>query len=113
MSSYHERPAAVSIWAEHVIPREGLEGVCLVTGERRTIARTHPVVRGVYGGQLGGAPLISVDKDSTAFHSYGKAQGYCSPVSHEVAAADSTALNELLRPNGPNRVQLADASTVF
>jgi CRISPR-associated protein Csd1 len=65
----------------------------------------------VRGAQSSGASIVSFNLD--AFTSYGKEQGDNAPVSEEAASAYTTALNYLLRPNGRNRVQIADASTVF
>ncbi len=60
--------------------------------------------------------------DDPAYESYGKKQGRNAPVSEQAAFAYTTALNHLLRPSYVdrqgrphyrNRVQIADASTVF
>jgi CRISPR-associated protein Csd1 len=107
----HERQAAQNVWARLAASREGGAGLCLVTGETAPVARLHPSIKGVRGGQSSGASLVSFNLD--AFTSYGKEQGANSPVSEAAAAAYGTALNHLLRPDSPNRVQLADASTVF
>ena len=109
----HETPAAREVWSRALAVSGSVEGLCLVTGETLPIARLHPMIKGVRGAQSTGAALVSADKDSTAFHSYGKIQGLGSPVSEAVAFAYTTALNHLLRPDSRNRVQIADASTVF
>ena len=73
-------------------------GVCMVTGEEATIARIHNSVKGIYASSLSpnGWTLVGVDKGSPAFSSYGKEQGYNSPISEYAAFAYTTALNHLL-----------------
>lgn len=77
---------------------KGQSGVCMVTGEKATIARIHNSVRGIYASSLApnGWTLVGVDKGSPAFSSYGKEQGYNSPTSEYAAFAYTTALNHLL-----------------
>ena len=70
----------------------------MVTGEEATIARIHNSVKGIYASSLSpnGWTLVGVDKGSPAFSSYGKEQGYNSPISEYAAFAYTTALNHLL-----------------
>ncbi len=118
----HERPAAKSIWANYISSSESARGLCLVTGEEGAIARLHPSIKGVPGGQMGGASIVSFNLD--AFRSYGKEQGANAPISERAAHAYGTALNDLLsrdhgvdektkRRNYTNRVQIGDATTLF
>jgi CRISPR-associated protein Csd1 len=107
----HERSAARAIWARRLAGGARREGLCLVSGERGALARLHPSIKGVRGAQSSGASIVSFNLD--AFTSYGKEQGENAPVSEEAAFAYTTALNHLLRPGSRNRVQIADASTVF
>ena len=82
-----------------------------MSGARAPLARLHPSIKGVRGAQSSGASIVSFNLD--AFTSYGKEQGENAPVSEDAAFAYTTALNHLLRPGSRNRVQIADASTVF
>lgn len=86
------------------------KGICLVTGQNQNIKRLHTSIKGVYGAQTSGANIVSFNLD--AFRSYGKDQGFNSPVGEEAEFAYTTALNTLLKSNS-NRIQIGDASTVF
>lgn len=109
----HERHAAKSIWTN--LQSEGVAtvGQCLVTGEQLPLARLHPAIKGVDGGQSSGAMIVSFNKDS--FESFGKSQGENSPVSEQATFAYTTALNYLLRREDSNqqRIKIGDAVTVF
>ena len=107
----HQRPAARALWARTLAGAAGREGLCLVSGARAPLARLHPLIKGVRGAQSSGASIDSFNLD--AFTSYGKEQGENAPVSEATAFAYTTALNHLLRPGSRNRLQIADASTVF
>jgi CRISPR-associated protein Csd1 len=107
----HDRPAARAMWLR--LSSEGEKGgaVCLVTGEQGPIARLHPAIKGVWGGQVAGGSIVSFNLD--AFTSYGHEQGDNAPVSEAAAFAYTTALNRFLTPGSGHRVQIGDASTVF
>jgi CRISPR-associated protein Csd1 len=108
----HERPAVREAWSRRAAdPGAEAEGLCLVSGERRPIARLHPNIKGVWGAQSSGAALSSFNLD--AFTSYGKEQNHNAPVSSTAAFAYTTALNHLLRRESRQRLQIGDASTVF
>jgi CRISPR-associated protein Csd1 len=107
----HQRPAARTLWARALAGAAGREGLCLVSGARGPLARLHPSIKGVRGAQPAGASIVSFNLD--AFTSYGKEQGENAPMSEESAFAYTTVLNHLLRSGSRNRVQIADASTVF
>ena len=87
------------------------DGLCLVTGERGEIERLHTAIKGVWGAQTSGANIVSFNLD--AFNSYGKTQGANAPVSKNAAFSYTTALNDLLRKDSPQRLQVGDASVVF
>ena len=106
----HERSAARSIWTDH-LDRDGSEDFCLVTGDRGPVARLHPAVKGVRGGQSSGGSIVSFNLD--AFESFNKRQGANAPVSERAAFAYTTALNILLVPGNRRRVQIGDTTTVF
>jgi len=67
---------------------------CLVSGERNSIARLHPSIKGIRGAQSVGASLVSYN--APAYESYGKEQSYNAPVSDHASFAYTTALNYML-----------------
>ena len=107
----HKREAAQSLWAGCLKSDEALEGLCLISGDTAPIARLHPAIKGVFGGQSSGGSIISFNKE--AFVSFGKEQGANAPVSEQSAFAYTTALNYLLRRENNHCLTIGDASTVF
>jgi CRISPR-associated protein Csd1 len=107
----HDRPAARELWAVLSAGAEKAEAVCLVTGERRPVARLHSAIKGVWGAQTSGASIVSFNLD--AFTSYGHEQGDNAPISEAAAFAYTTALNHFLEKGSGHRIQIGDASTVF
>jgi CRISPR-associated protein Csd1 len=108
----HDRPAARELWAK--LSSDGdknAEAVCLVRGEKAPVARSHPVIKGVWGAQSSGARIVSFNLD--AFTSYGHEQGDNAQVSETAAFAYTTALNRFLERDSGHRIQIGDASTVF
>lgn len=108
-----ERPAvAAAIDALRASQSAGELAPCLILqGQQLPAARLHTSIKGVWGAQSSGANVVSFNLD--AFNSYGKTQGLNAPVSEQAAFAYTTALNDLLKPDSRNRVQVGDASTVF
>ena len=105
-----QRPAvAEAIGAQQ--DTTGANGLCLVTGESGEIERLHTAIKGVWGAQTSGANIVSFNLE--AFNSYGKTQGANAPVSKRAAFSYTTALNNLLRKDSPQRLQVGDASVVF
>lgn len=84
---------------------------CLITGEKRPVARLHPVIKGVRGAASMGVSVVSFNLN--AFCSYGRdgQQGSNAPVSDYGAFAYGTALNALLASK--NQVFIGDATVVF
>ena len=107
----HKREAAQSFWAGCLKSDEALEGLCLISGDTAPIARLHPAIKGVFGGQSSGGSIISFNKE--AFASFGKEQGANAPVSEQSAFAYTTTLNYLLRRENNHCLTIGDASTVF
>jgi CRISPR-associated protein Csd1 len=105
----HDRPAAREVWLCHLRAKPALIGRCLIKGEETRIALTHPTLTGVRGAQSSGAAIVSFNQD--AFKSFGKDQGANAPVSEHAAFAYTTALNELLRKDGRQKVQIGEAAT--
>lgn len=89
----------------------GMSGICLVTGAHSKIKPLHTSIKGVYGAQSSGGNIVSFNLD--AFRSYGKEQGYNSPVGIEAEFSYTTALNTLLGKDSKQRISIGDASTVF
>lgn len=108
----HQSTAAKNLWAKIVAPDDDVvTACCLVTGENSALARLHPSIKGVYGGQSSGGSIVSFNAD--AYTSYGKSQGENAPVSEMAAFAYTTALNYLLRRENNQCVSIGDTSTVF
>ena len=87
---------------------------CLVTGRRAPIARLHPYIKGVKSKKPTPLTLVSFDKDSSAYESYGrvKDQGLNSPVSEYATFAYGTALNYLLSDH-KYKLSVGDTTVVF
>lgn len=85
---------------------------CLDTGEFEPVARLHPSVKGVYGGQSSGSSLVSFN--SAAFESYGHegGQGLNAPVSKDGAFKYTTALNFLMQSD-THHVRIGDTTVVY
>lgn len=86
------------------------ESICLVTGEKSTIARTHVKLSSICEKQ---SPLVSFNKDS--FLSYGKKQSYNAPVSMKANYGYTKALNYLVNNKDAknNRFRLGNDTVVF
>lgn len=85
-------------------------GVCLVTGEKSTIARLHPSVK--LAGAQATASLINF-QESSGFDSYGKEKGFNAPISVRAAGAIATALNDLLTKGKNTNYRVGDTTFVF
>ncbi len=90
---------------------ETTDGICLITGEKDKIARLHPAIKGVRGGNTQGGALVSFNL--SAFNSYNKKQNFNSPISKSAAFAYTTALNLLLGKDSINKITIADSTIVF
>lgn len=109
--SIHDRPAARALWARISAETQKAQAICLVDGTRSPVARLHPAIKGVWGGQSSGGSIVSFNLD--AFESYDHSQGENAPVSEAAAFAYTTALNRFLANDSGHRIQIGDASTVF
>jgi CRISPR-associated protein Csd1 len=107
----HDRPAAKLIWATLASEKARPEAICLISGEKAPVARLHPKIKNVWGGQSSGGAIVSFNSD--AYESYGHEQGDNAPVSEAAAFAYTTALNKYLEKDSGHRIQIGDASTVF
>ncbi len=107
----HDRPAARELWARLSNSDDQAKQVCLVSGEAAPVARLHPSIKGVWGGQSAGGAIVSFNLN--AFTSYGHEQGDNAQVSEIAAFKYTTTLNRFLRTDSGHRIQIGDASTVF
>ena len=88
-------------------------GICLVSGDLAELARTHvPKIRGIPGSQGSGAKIVSFDKASLSYSSYGRNQSYNAPVSVAASVAYCVGLNWMLkRPDF--HVKVGSACIIF
>jgi CRISPR-associated protein Csd1 len=107
----HDRPAAEALWEKLNPSGESARAACLITGEEAPVARLHPAIKGVWGGQTSGASIVAFNQES--FTSYGHEQGDNAPISEATVFRYTTALNAFLAKGSRNRIQIGDASTVF
>lgn len=98
---------------DKLIPREEetFYGTCLITGDKTNVARLHPAIKGVRGGNTQGGALVSFNL--AAFNSYSKTQNFNAPISNSAAFAYTTALNVLLGKDSRNKITIADSTIVF
>lgn len=89
-------PAIRAAWGEYLTLTSSVSNaICLVTGKKGPVARTHPQFKGIPGAQATGAALVSFNRQ--AFESYGHEQGDNAPVIEETAFKYGTALSSLLK----------------
>lgn len=97
-------------WQEYYGRQENEStGVCMVTGQRTSLAVLHPIIKGVNGAQAMGTSLVSFN--APAFCSYEKEQGGNAPVGEYAAFAYAAALNELLNDR-EHRKTIGDTTVV-
>lgn len=109
----HQYPEIQALWnAAYTVPAEGEQLRCLVTGSYGSVARLHPSIKGVAGGQAMGTSLVSFN--ARAFESFGRLdeQGYNAPVSEKAAFAYAAALNYMIAQKG-HYLRLSDTTVVF
>jgi len=111
----HEDEQVRAYWDRQASDLDGdtRSGMCLVNGDRDVpLARLHePKIQGVRGAQSAGGLIVSFNKQ--AFESYGHDQSFNAPVGQRAAFAYCTALNYLLRKDSTQKLQIADATTLF
>ncbi len=100
---------AVQVWWARRLD-SGPVGECLVCGKSAPIARVHPIVRGIAGGQPAGMALVSAN--SPAFQSYGLNQGLTSPVCQSCAQGYTETLTALLSDDAAHTL-LPDSMTTI
>jgi CRISPR-associated protein Csd1 len=110
----HQRSAASALWSKVMSPEDASKailGQCLVTGEHSELARLHPAIKGVWGGQSAGGSIVAFNAE--AYTSFSKEQGENAPISEASAFAYTTALNYLLRRGNGQCLSIGDATAVF
>ena len=106
-------PEIQDLWnTAYAVPSEGEQLPCLVTGSYGAVARLHPSIKGVMGGQSSGTSLVSFN--ASAFESFGRdgGQGYNAPVSEKAAFAYTAALNYMIAAD-KHHLRLSDTTIVF
>ncbi len=103
MCSWWEEPSSVGVG----LPR----GQCLVSGKDETIARLHPMIKGVAGSQPSGASLAGFN--DSAYWSYGLEQSFNAPVSVEAARRYAAALNILLDRRDRHSIVVGATTVAF
>ena len=112
----HEKPVPCAdeffrVYNEHLSSTsETPDGLCLVTGRKDVISRTHHKIVGVTGTDKNRGSIVAFNWD--AAESFGKKQSYNSPIGHEAEFAYTTALNTLLA-SSRQRMQVGDSTAVF
>lgn len=108
----HNRSKAKETWADHLTNSQSeQQGVCLVTGERTSIAKLHPAVKRIRNAPSAGASLVSFN--AVPFESYGKVQNLNAPLSAEAAFKYTTALNHLTRYDSHRKARIGDTDVLF
>lgn len=109
----HENKTVKKAWRKYKGSLDSTDVMqCLVTGNRGSIARLHPSIKGVKGAKSAGGTVVSFNE--RAYESYGRdeQQGLNAPVSEYATFAYSTALNYLLSDIS-HKIQLGDSTIVF
>lgn len=96
--------------AEDGADQPAKDGLCLITGEKQSIARLHP--RTPILGAKSNAKIVSFQKNM-GFDSYGKEQSYNAPVSRNAAFAYTTALSQMLSRYSKQKLLVGDSTAVF
>lgn len=108
----HKEPSVRKAWENHLAGQDAEQLQCLVTGETAPVARLHPSLKGIRGGQPTGTTLVGFN--AAAYESYNRSQGQNSPVSTQAAFAYTTVLNYLLSDANPNKkFSLGDTTVVY
>ena len=99
------------IWQEYYNRTDSANrGICMITGEKTSLAVLHPVIKGIAGAQAMGTSLVSFN--APAFCSYEKEQGMNASVGEYAAFAYAAALNELLSDR-EHKKMIGDTTVVY
>lgn len=114
-SFIHQDKTIAEKWKDFALSscKASYKGECLITGKIEGIPPLHPPIKGVQRAHTSGAGIVAINKDKTAFCSYGKEQAYNSPVSRLASFKYTTALNYVLDEDNNQKVQVGDTTLVF
>ncbi|MCD6121145.1 MAG: type I-C CRISPR-associated protein Cas8c/Csd1 [Spirochaetales bacterium] len=84
---------------------------CLITGDKKPIAKLHNAIKGIKGTSSSGGRIVSFNLPS--FISYKKEQSFNAPVSERAMFAYTTALNYLLHPLNKHNFKLGNTTVVY
>lgn len=90
---------------------DSVDGICLVTGQKAVISRTHTKIKNLFNQKKYG-PLVSFQINQ-GYDSYGKIKAYNAPTGKSSEFAYSTALNHLLRRDSHQKMRVGDVTAVF
>lgn len=85
---------------------------CLISGEKKPIARLHPKIKGVPGAQSSGAVLVGFNAPSFTSYGHDNDQGLNAPIGEYEAFAYTTALNHLLA-DPAHHIRIGDTTIVY
>ena len=109
---FHDNPEIRDAWSKYYKNHaDGERITCMLTGRQDAAAKIHPLIKGVSGASAF-AKLISVEKNSFGFMSYGWQGLENTPMGKEATYKYSTALNYLLSQL-PHRVSVGKSTFVF
>jgi len=111
----HENLEIKKVWEMYRTGKSGYyTGQCLVTGERESIARLHPSIKGIRGSNSTGATLVGFNDQAYESYNRVKGQGLNAPTSEKAVFAYTTALNYLLSSENPNpKFTIGDTTVVY
>ena len=112
----HEREAVRAAYerALRAFDKDASGGPCLVSGEASAPNATNEtVIKGIRNAQTAGANLVSFNADSFVSYAGSQRDASKAPIGRRASFAYTTALNELLDFESPNKLQIADATTVI
>lgn len=109
----HENEDIVKAWDYYKTQCiSSVEGMCMLLGEKLPIARLHPVIKGIKGGQAMGNTLISYNDNAYESYGYDDLQGYNASISERAAFEYGTVLNKLLA-DSEHKIYIGDTTVVF
>lgn len=113
-SFVQDQPDIRRVWEIYKAGGDAKLGQCLVTGETAPIARLHPSLKGIMDANPTGATLVGFNARAYESYNWVGGQGLNSPVSEKATFAYSTALNDLLSKNNPNKkFTVGDTTVVY
>lgn len=112
----HDNPVVQDKWSIYYgAHRDGIRGLCMVTGMEDIMAEIHPYITGVKGTKMNRAKLISIDRNNgKTFECYGASSclSESTPIGECAAFMYAAMLNYYLaRPE--HRVIIGDTTYVF